>query len=83
MARKRRKRNRNRKAESQQAAGVSADQMLALAQSYGLSHQVLGLNEESDDDEDSRPERGKERFCQNSALTMKLDRPKYMHDPCI
>ena len=22
-------------------------------------------------------------FCQNSALTMKLGRPKYMHDPCI
>ena len=65
MARKRRKRNRNRKAESQQAAGVSADQMLALAQSYGLSHQVLGLNEEPDDDEDSRPERGKELLDQD------------------
>ena len=65
MARKRRKRNRNRKAESQQAAGVSADQMLALVQSYGLSHQVLGLNEESDDDEGSRPERGKELLDQD------------------
>ncbi len=65
MARKRRKRNRNRKAESQQAAGVSADQMLALAQSYGLSHQVLGLNEEPDDYEESRPSRGKELLDQD------------------
>ena len=62
MARKRRKRNRNRNAAAQNSAvgGVSPTPMLAPAPGYGLDHHVPGLNEEPDDDEESRVERGKE-----------------------
>ncbi|MCH8910991.1 MAG: hypothetical protein IH867_09675 [Chloroflexi bacterium] len=60
MARKRRKRNRNRRSAIQQATGVPTAPDLAPSLGYGLDHHAVGLNEEPDDDEESRLERGKE-----------------------
>ncbi len=60
-----------------------SEHLKETAAKYGVSKIYSSLDKALADPAINAIDIATPRFCQNSALTMKLGRPTYMHDPCI